>query len=76
MLLKNTESPFGKILLHVCGLDASVRQGVPPAVAKGRVRDPHLAEQTPAGLPSRGESSTDRKPWNTFTPRMGPDPEG
>lgn len=52
MLLKNTETPFGK---GVCGLDASVRQGVPPAVAKGRVRDPHLAEQTPAGTPiSRG----------------------
>lgn len=30
----------------------------------------------PLGLPSRGESSTDRKQWNMFTPRMGPDPEG
>lgn len=51
VLLKNTESPFGKILLHMCGLGAPVSQGVLPAVAQGQVCGPNLAQPTLAGTP-------------------------
>lgn len=50
LLLRNTESPFGKVLLHVCGLSGAVSQGVPPALAKGQAHDPsRLSENLTLG---------------------------
>lgn len=51
LLLKNTESPFGKVLLlHVCGLSGAVSQGVPPVLAKGQAHDPsRLSENLTLG---------------------------